>query len=114
MGSDPEVAHGQGPQRTIQTSVSPVEVRRAKVRDRGEVGALGYRPAQRLPDDRREGVVVERPFDAIDGAGVHRLSANPEMPTIDTSRQSSLLTPGARMRAPFRSGKQRAVCAAPA
>jgi hypothetical protein len=33
------VRHGHGPHRTIQTGVGPVEVRRAKVRDRGEVGA---------------------------------------------------------------------------
>ena len=30
--------HGHGPDRTIQTGVGPVEVRRAKVRDRGDVG----------------------------------------------------------------------------
>jgi putative transposase len=33
------VRHGHGPHRTIQTAVGPVEVRRAKVRDRDEVGA---------------------------------------------------------------------------
>ena len=33
------VRHGHGPARTIQTGVGPVEVRRAKVRDRGEVSA---------------------------------------------------------------------------
>ena len=33
------VRHGHGPHRAIQTGVGPVEVRRAKVRDRGEVGA---------------------------------------------------------------------------
>jgi hypothetical protein len=31
--------HGHGPHRAIQTGVGPVEVRRAKVRDRGDVGA---------------------------------------------------------------------------
>ena len=36
---DRVVRHGHGPQRTIQTGVGAVEVRRAKVRDRGEVGA---------------------------------------------------------------------------
>jgi putative transposase len=38
-GRDRVVRHGHGPRRTIQTGVGPVEVRRAKVRDRGEVGA---------------------------------------------------------------------------
>jgi hypothetical protein len=33
------VRHGHGPQRAIQTGIGPVEVRRAKVRDRGDVGA---------------------------------------------------------------------------
>jgi putative transposase len=33
------VRHGDGPHRPMQTGVGPVEVRRAKVRDRGEVGA---------------------------------------------------------------------------
>jgi putative transposase len=40
-GRDRVVRHGHGPQRTIQTGVGPVEVRRAKVRDRGEPGAAG-------------------------------------------------------------------------
>jgi putative transposase len=38
-GRDRVVRHGYGPDRAIQTGVGPVEVRRAKVRDRGEVGA---------------------------------------------------------------------------
>jgi hypothetical protein len=38
-GRDRVVRHGHGPQRTIQTGIGPVEVRRAKVRDRGDVGA---------------------------------------------------------------------------
>ena len=38
-GRDRVVRHGHGPNRAIQTGVGPVEVRRAKVRDRGEVGA---------------------------------------------------------------------------
>jgi putative transposase len=38
-GRDRVVRHGHGPQRVIQTGVGPVEVRRAKVRDRGEVTA---------------------------------------------------------------------------
>src|SRR5437764_7086018 len=38
-GRDRIVRHGHGPYRAIQTGVGPVEVRRAKVRDRGEVGA---------------------------------------------------------------------------
>src|SRR5438105_15909343 len=36
-GRDRVVRHGHGPHRTIQTGVGPVEVRRAKVRDRGDV-----------------------------------------------------------------------------
>jgi len=38
-GRDRVVRHGHGPHRAIHTGVGPVEVRRAKVRDRGEVGA---------------------------------------------------------------------------
>src|SRR5437879_8869706 len=38
-GRDRIVRHGHGPHRTIQTGVGPVEVHRAKVRDRGDVGA---------------------------------------------------------------------------
>src|SRR3974390_610673 len=38
-GRDRIVRHGHGPQRAIQTGVGPVEVRRAKVRDRADVGA---------------------------------------------------------------------------
>jgi transposase-like protein len=38
-GRDRVVRHGHGPQRAIQTGIGAVEVRRAKVRDRGEVGA---------------------------------------------------------------------------
>ena len=38
-GRDRIVRHGHGPDRAIQTGVGPVEVRRAKVRDRGDVGA---------------------------------------------------------------------------
>jgi putative transposase len=37
-GRDRVVRHGHGPRRVIQTGIGPVEVRRAKVRDRGEVG----------------------------------------------------------------------------
>src|SRR3989440_6391095 len=36
-GRDRVVRHGHGPHRTIQTGVGRVEVRRAKVRDRGDV-----------------------------------------------------------------------------
>ena len=39
MVRDRVVRHGHGAHRAIQTGVGPVEVRRAKVRDRGEVGA---------------------------------------------------------------------------
>src|SRR3954463_9216225 len=38
-GRDRIVRHGHGPYRAIQNGVGPVGVRRAKVRDRGEVGA---------------------------------------------------------------------------
>jgi putative transposase len=38
-GRDRVVRHGHGPRRTIQTGVGAVEVRRAKMRDRGDVGA---------------------------------------------------------------------------
>jgi putative transposase len=38
-GRDRIVRHGHGPHRAIQTGVGPVEVRRAKVRDRGNVVA---------------------------------------------------------------------------
>ena len=34
-GRDRIVRHGHGPERMIQTGIGPVEVRRAKVRDRG-------------------------------------------------------------------------------
>jgi transposase-like protein len=37
-GRDRIVRHGHGPDRTIQTGIGAVEVRRAKVRDRGDVG----------------------------------------------------------------------------
>jgi putative transposase len=36
-GRDRVVRHGHGPRRTIQTGVGAVEVRRAKMRDRGDV-----------------------------------------------------------------------------
>ena len=45
-GRDRVVRHGHGPQRTIQTGVGPVEVRCAKVRDRGEAGAAATNPLQ--------------------------------------------------------------------
>jgi putative transposase len=34
-GRDRVVRHGHGPERTIQTGIGPVEVRRVKIRDRG-------------------------------------------------------------------------------
>src|SRR6202167_4357949 len=37
-GRDRVVRHDHGPQRAIQTGVGPAEVRRAKVRDRADVG----------------------------------------------------------------------------
>jgi transposase-like protein len=39
-GRDRVARHGHGPERTIQTGVGPVAVQRAKVRDRGQVGAM--------------------------------------------------------------------------
>jgi len=36
-GRDRVVRHGHGPERVIQTGIGPVEIRRAKVRDRAEV-----------------------------------------------------------------------------
>ena len=39
-GRDRVVRHGHGPERAIQTGIGPVAVRRAKVRDRGKVGAV--------------------------------------------------------------------------
>jgi hypothetical protein len=38
-GRDRVLGHGHGPQRAIQTGVGPVEIRRAKVRDRADVAA---------------------------------------------------------------------------
>jgi len=37
-GRERLVRHGHGPERTIQTGIGPVEVRRVKIRDRGAVG----------------------------------------------------------------------------
>jgi hypothetical protein len=42
-GRDRLVRHGYGPERTIQTGIGPVEVRRVKLRDRGATS-----PAERL------------------------------------------------------------------
>ena len=42
-GRDRVVRHGHGPQRAIQTGIGPVEVRRAKVRDRGDVSVASPR-----------------------------------------------------------------------
>src|SRR5512132_3241737 len=38
-GRDRVVRHGHGPERAIQTGIGSVAIRRAKVRDRGKVGA---------------------------------------------------------------------------
>ena len=38
-GRNRVVRHGHGPQRAIQTGVGPIEIRRAKVRDRADVAA---------------------------------------------------------------------------
>jgi hypothetical protein len=45
-GRDRVVRHGHGPERTIQTGIGPVEVRRAKIRDRG--AASRHRPSSQL------------------------------------------------------------------
>jgi putative transposase len=37
-GRERLVRHGHGPERTIQTGIGPVEVRRVKIRDRGATG----------------------------------------------------------------------------
>src|SRR3712207_8381734 len=44
-GRERVVRHGLGPERTIQTGIGPVAVRRVKLRDRGagEAGACGER-----------------------------------------------------------------------
>jgi putative transposase len=42
-GRDRLVRHGFGPGRSIQTGIGPVEVRRAKVRDRGDAGGARIR-----------------------------------------------------------------------
>jgi hypothetical protein len=52
------IVHGHGPHRAIQTGVGPVEVRRAKVRDRGDVGqrrksASPHRPCRSGRGERR-------------------------------------------------------------
>ena len=46
-GRDRVVRHGHGPYRVIQTRVGPIEVRRAKVRNRGDVGADGKTASRR-------------------------------------------------------------------
>ena len=59
-GRDRIVRHGHGPHRAIQTGVGPVEVRRAKVPDRGDVSTeerISLAPAI-LPDCARR---TERP-----------------------------------------------------
>lgn len=57
-GRDRVVRHGHGPQRSIQTGIGPVEVRRAKVRDRGDVGTERRRFAMSFP------IPLRRDFDA--------------------------------------------------
>jgi putative transposase len=42
-GRDRVVRHGHGPERTVQTGIGPVAVRRVKVRDRGAGGDGGER-----------------------------------------------------------------------
>ena len=52
-GRDRIVRHGHGPDRTIQTGVGPVEVRRAKVRDRqGKRKSASARRSSILPSRR--------------------------------------------------------------
>ena len=57
-GRDRIVRHGHGPHRAVQTGVGPVEVRRAKVRDRGDVGqrrksASPHRPCRSGRGERK-------------------------------------------------------------
>ena len=63
-GRDRVVRHGHGPQRTIQTGVGPVKVRRAKVRDRGEGGRGGKNPLQ-LVDPAEMGAADQGFLDAL-------------------------------------------------
>jgi putative transposase len=50
------VRHGHGPARTIQTGIGPVEVARAKIRDRGAAS-----DGEQIPDEARH---RERDFQA--------------------------------------------------
>ena len=66
-GRDRIVRHGHGPHRAIQTGVGHVEVRRAKVRDRGEVGAEEKIPLH-LVDSAEVGAANEEPRCAVAGS----------------------------------------------
>ena len=66
-GRDSIVRHGHGPHRAIQTGVGPVEVRRAKVRDRGKVGAEEKIPLH-LVDSAEVGAANEEPRCAVAGS----------------------------------------------
>ena len=65
-GRDRIVRHGHGPHRAIQTGVGPVEVRRAKVRDRGEVGT--EKNPFFLGDFAEMGAADEEPRRAVAGS----------------------------------------------
>jgi hypothetical protein len=66
-GRDRIVRHGHGPRRAIQTGVGPVEVRRAKVRDRGDVGAE-EKIRLHLVDPAEVGATDEEPRCAVTGS----------------------------------------------
>jgi putative transposase len=73
-GRDRVVRHGHGPHRAIQTGVGPVELRRAKVRDRGDVG--GAMTRQRLQSATTTCALSIRPR-TTPKALTRRLSARP-------------------------------------
>src|SRR5215471_12075646 len=66
-GRDRIVRHGHGPQRAIQTGVGPVEVRRAKVRDRGRRGGRGENPLH-VVDPAEVGATDEESRCAVTGS----------------------------------------------
>jgi len=73
-GRDRIVRHGHGPDRTIQTGVGPVEVRRAKVRDRGDVGKKEKIHSSSYPaemgaadEESRRAVAGSLPARGVDG-----------------------------------------------
>ena len=66
-GRDRVVRHGHGPHGAIQTGIGPVEVRRAKVRDRGDVGPRRRKSASARVDSCRRwgGDADEEPRRAV-------------------------------------------------